>query len=281
MKAHPSIPPAVLRARGNAGVLPSFFPTALALLLALLPPAARAFTASDASTNAPYDSGYWSIGDNGGSGFGEWRQVGSSATPNLSIDQGFAIYANAGVGEGAVGRSFDDGGTSVSLSAGTFSVDAQHGFADAFSGFALCAAGDAELLRWGVTTTENHETGAPAIGFWYAPLAGGSPDYVLLATAPVADIVNAQIAYSVTWSLVETGLSVDLSIDSDSLSDTFHLTLDTTSPVDSVAALLSGTSQSAPFHFDNLLITGPSVPEPSTLALLLLGTLALPPLRRK
>lgn len=253
----------------------TLLPTALALLLALLPPAARAFTASDASTNQPYASQEaWYLYDNGGTGFTGWSQVGSSATPNLSINEntGFSIYANAGVGEAAIGRSFTNG---IALESGTFSASATHDFADHFSGFALYASGDTELLRWGVTTTENHETGAPATGFWYAPLAGGSPDYVLLASASDDDIIDSRISYSVTWSVVGSSLSVDLSIASDPLSDTFRLTLDTSSAVTAVAALVAGSNPQDTLHFDNLRAEGPVVPEPSTLALLLLGAFAL------
>ncbi len=272
---HPTpsrIPPAVPRARGNAGVF-------LALLLALLPPAARAFTATDASTNEPYaQTGQWNLGDNGGTGFGEWRQMGA-AEPNRSLDaNGFAIYANAGVGEAAIGRSFADG---LALASGSFSVTATHDSPTHFSGFALYAANDTELLRWGVTTAENRETGAPSTGFWYAPLATGTPDYVLLAAASSDDILSSRISYSVTWTLVETGLSVDLSVSSSPLADTFRLTLDTSSAVTSIAALVAGSTQAETLHFDNLSAEGPAVPEPATIALLLLGTLVLRPRRGK
>lgn len=266
------LPPAVPRARGNAGVL-------LAILALLLPLPARAFTATDASTNEPYaETGQWNLGDNGGTGFTGWSQVGSAATPNRSLDNGFAIYANAGVGEAAIGRTFADG---TALATGQFSVDAAHGSADAFSGFALYAANDTELLRWGVTTAENRETGAPATGIWYAPLAGGSPGYTLLSASSSEDILSSRIAYSVTWTLVESRLSVDLSVSSTPLTDTFHLTLDTSSAVTAVAALVAGSTQAETLHFDNLSVEGSIVPEPSALALLLLGTLALRPRRRK
>ncbi len=251
--------------------------TALALLLALLPPAARAFTATDASTNEPYASQTtWNLRDNGGTGFGEWRKIGTE--PNRSLDQGFAIYANAGVGEAAIGRSFAN---DLALASGTFSVSATHDSTAHFSGFALYSANDTELLRWGVTTAENRETGAPSTGFWYAPLSAGTPDYVLLSAASSDDILSSRISYSVTWTLVESSISVDLSVASSPLTDTFHLTLDTSSAVTSIAALVTGSDPQEPLHFDNLFVEGRAVPEPATLALLLLGTLALRPLRRK
>lgn len=252
-------------------------PIALALLLALLPPGARAFTATDASTNEPYASQTtWNLGDNGGTGFGDWRQIVSE--PSRSLDaQGFAIS-----GAGGVGRAFLDGTSApVSLPSGTFSVDARHGFADSFSGFALLADGDTELIRWGVTTTEDRETGQEPTGLWYAPLADGTPRYDLLASLSSEDILNSRTTYSITWSVCDTGLSVDLSVTSVSLTDTFHLTLDTSSVVTSIAALVAGSTQSDTLHFDNLSVEGRAVPEPSTLALLLLGTLALRPRHKR
>jgi hypothetical protein len=270
---HPTpsrIPPAVPRARGNAGVL-------LALLALLLPPPARAFTATDASTNAPYaQTGQWNLGDNGGTGFGEWRQVGSAATPNRSLDaDGFAIYANAGVGEAAVGRSFAD---DLALSSGTFSVTATHGSISSFSGFALYAANDAEIFRWGITTAEAADGTYP--GFWYAIGAGGQTIY-----EPIDRIYDPETPvtadYSISWSVFSTGMNIDLSITSDSSPVTRQFSLDNSSAVTSIAALVAGSTQAETLHFDNLSVEGPAVPEPSTVALLLLGTLVLRPRRGK
>ncbi len=264
------IPPAVPRARGNAGVL-------LALLALLLPPPARAFTATDASTNAPYaQTGQWNLGDNGGTGFGEWRQVGSAATPNRSLDaDGFAIYANAGVGEAAVGRSFAD---DLALASGSFSVTATHGSTTHFSGFALYAANDAEIFRCGVTTAEADAGTYP--GFWYAIGTGGQTIY-----EPIDRIYDPETPvtadYSISWSVFSTGMNIDLSIASDTSSITRQLSLDNASAVTSIAALVAGSTQAETLHFDNLSVEGPAVPEPSTVALLLLGTLVLRPRRGK
>ena len=262
---HPTpsrIPPAVPRARGNAGVL-------LAFLLALLPPAARAFTATDASTNAPYaETGQWNLGDNGGTGFGEWRQMGA-AEPNRSLDQGFAIYANAGVGEAAIGRSFAD---DLSLASGSFSVTATHDSTAHFSGFALYAANDTELFRWGLTTAEAADGTYP--GFWYAIGAGGQTVY-----EPIDRIYDPETPvtadYSISWSVFSTGMNIDLSIASDTSPITRQFSLDNSSAVTSIAALVAGSTQAETLHFDTLSVEGRAVPEPSTLALLLLGTLAL------
>ena len=247
------------------------FPFIAILILALSAVPCRAFTASDASTNEPYASQTtWNLGDNGGTGFGDWRQIVSEPSRGLDA-QGFAIS-----GAGGVGRAFlDDASAPVSLPSGTFSVDARHGFADSFSGFALLADGDTELIRWGVTTTEDHETGQEPTGLWYAPLADGTPRYNLLAPLSSEDILNSRTTYSITWSVCDTGLSVDLSVTSVSMSDTFHLTLDTSSSVTSIAALVAGSAQSETLHFDNLEVSGRAVPEPATILLLSLGTLLL------
>ena len=264
---HPTpsrIRPAVPRARGNAGVF-------LALLALLLPPAARAFTATDASTNEPYATQEtWNLGDNGGTGFGEWRQVGSSATPNRSLDaDGFAIYANAGVGEAAIGRSFAD---DLSLASGSFSVTATHDSTAHFSGFALYAANDTELFRWGLTTAEAADGTYP--GFWYAIGAGGQTVY-----EPIDRIYDPETPvtadYSISWSVFSTGMNIDLSIASDTSPITRQFSLDNSSAVTSIAALVAGSTQAETLHFDTLSVEGRAVPEPSTLALLLLGTLAL------
>lgn len=267
MKPHlptPShLPPAVPRARGNAGVF-------LALLLALLPPPARAFTATDASTNAPYATQEtWNLGDNGGTGFGEWRQMGA-AEPNRFLDaNGFAIYANAGVGEAAIGRSFAD---DLALASGSFSVTATHGSTSSFSGFALYSANDTELFRWGVTTAEADAGTYP--GFWYAIGAGGQTIY-----EPIDRIYDPDTPvtadYSISWSVFSSGMNIDLSITTDSSPITRQLTLETSSAVTSIAALVAGSTQAETLHFDTLAVEGRAVPEPSTLALLLLGSLAL------
>ena len=248
-------------------------PTALALLLALLPSAASAFTATDASTNEPYATGYWDLGDNGGTGFGEWRQIGTE--PNRSLDQGFAIYGNDGVGDAAIGRSFAGG---TALESGTFSVSATHDSAAHFSGFALYASGDTELLRWGVTTAEADAGTYP--GFWYALGAGGQTVY-----DPIERIYDTDTPvtadYSISWSVFSSGMNIDLSITSDSSTITRQLSLDNSSAVTSIAALVGGSAWAESLHFDNLSVTGQTVPEPSTLSLLLLGVLVLRPRRRK
>lgn len=249
--------------------------TALALLLALLPSAARAFTATDASTNEPYASqATWNLGDNGGTGFGEWRQIGTE--PNRSLDQGFAIYGNDGVGDAAIGRSFAGG---TALESGTFSVSATHDSAAHFSGFALYASGDTELLRWGVTTAEADTGTYP--GFWYALGAGGQTVYAPIERIHDDPYTPVAADYSISWSVFSSGMNIDLSITSDSSTITRQLSLDNSSAVTSIAALVGGSARAESLHFDNLSVTGQTVPEPSTLSLLLLGVLVLRPRRRK
>lgn len=251
------------------------FPFIAILILALSAVPGRAFTASDASTNEPYASQTtWDLGDNGGSGFGDWRLLGD-AEPNRSLDRGFAIYAQSGVGVEAIGRSFAN---DLALASGTFSVSATHDSTTHFSGFALYTSGDTELLRWGVTTTEADAGTYP--GFWYALGAGGQTVYV-----PIERIYDAGVSvtagYSISWSVFSGGTTIDLSIDSDYYTGTRRIDLDNSSAVTSIAALVGGSTQAESLHFDNLSVTGQTVPEPSTLSLLLLGVLVLRPCRRK
>ena len=250
-------------------------------------PAATApsFTASDNSRNKPYaSSGNWNRGDNGGTGFGEWRQVGSTALPNRSIDESkcFSMYANAGVGEAAIGRSFADG---IALESGTFTVDAAHDSTANFSGFAIYGGdtGETELFRWGVATKENPNTGAPATGFWYGLNEGGTIAYSLIASAP-AETLQSRIDYSLTWTLLDGNLDINLAIKSktdEPWTDTFHRTLDTSSAITAIAAIATGSDPDDTLHFDNLSVEGRAVPEPATILLLSLGTLLLATRRRR
>lgn len=229
-----------------------------------------AFTASDEAKNY---GGEWNIGDNHGSGFAPWRQIASADLPSRSVNDtdGFAIYAQSGVGVEAVARSFADG---IALESGTFKVSATHDSSEHFSGFALYSAGDVEILRWGITKDEKTE-GGYATGFWY--FRNGQS--TLIQTIDVGWPVSAD--YSISWTLLSSGMSVALSIDSEIYADTLHLTLDSSSAVTAIAALVAGSDPEDTLHFDHLQVSGRAVPEPATLALLLLGTLALRPLRRK
>lgn len=264
--------------RGSAGALSALLAAAVLLLSEAAPAGAGTFAASDASTNEPYASqGSWNIGDNGGTGFGGWQLVGS-AEPNRSIDrQGFGIFANDGVGEAAVGRSFADG---VALASGSFTAGATHDSAGQFSGFALYSATDGEIFRWGVTTADGGD--GTYAGFWYAVGDGGpAPRYESIHRFD--DYAGASVTadYSVSWSVFSAGMYIDLTIDSDSYAGTGRLTLGNSSAVTAIAAIAAGATQADTLHFDDLSVTGQAVPEPATLSLLLLGALALRPLRRK
>lgn len=233
------------------------------------PSATPAFTASDKAEN--YD-GNWNLGDNHGTGFDVWRQVAPAELPSRSVsDQGFAIYAQSGVGVEAIGRSFADG---TALESGTFKVSATHDSSEHFSGFAIYGAGDAEIFRWGLATAEDRESGGYATGFWY--FRDGQS--TLIRTIDAGEPLAAD--YSISWSVLSSGMSIDLSIASSPYADTLHLTLDTSSAVTAIAALVAGSTQAETLHFDNLSVEGSIVPEPSTLALLLLGALALRPRRK-
>ena len=226
------------------------------------------FTASDEAKNY---GGEWNIGDNHGSGFAPWRQIASADLPSRSVNatDGFAIYAQSGVGVEAVARSFADG---IALESGTFKVSATHDSAENFSGFALYSAGDTEILRWGLSTEENG--GRYDTGFWYFRNGQATLIRTIDASAPIdAD-------YTISWSLLSSGMAIDLSVTSGGDIDKLHLTFDNSSAVTAIAALAAGSDPEDTLHFDNLSVEGHAVPEPSTLALLLLGALALRPRRR-
>ena len=235
------------------------------------------FSASDVAANY---GGEWSLGDNRGSGFDGWRQITSAEPPNRAVDatEGFAIYAQSGEGVEAIGRSFADG---IALESGNFKVSATHDSSEKFSGFALYSAsgtgGDTEILRWGLAKDEKAE-GGYATGFWYFRNGQSTLIYAPDPSTPISAPVAAD--YSISWTLLSSGMAIDLSIASDVYTDTLHLTLDTSSAVTAVAALVAGSTQAETLHFDNLEVTGRAVPEPATLALLLLGALALRPRRK-
>jgi hypothetical protein len=178
----------------------------------------------------------------------------------------------------AIGRSFAGG---IALESGSFSVSATHGSADRFSGFALYSDGDTEILRWGVTTAEADE--GTYAGFWYAIGTGGQTLYSPIARIYDTAPVNAD--YTVSWSLLSggAGMEIDLTIGSDSYSgeNPFRLTLPDASAVTAIAALAAGISQSESLRFDNLVVAGQAVPEPSTLALLVLSVPSLFSFRRR
>lgn len=229
------------------------------------------FAASDKAENY---GGNWNLGDNCGTGFGKWRQVASADLPSRSIsDQGFAIYAQSGVGVEAIGRSFAD---DIALESGTFKVSATHDSSEHFSGFALYSDGDREILRWGLTTAEDTEAGGGnATGFWYFRNGQSTLIHTIEAGGPVS------ADYSISWTLLSSGMSVKLSIASDAYTDTLHLSLDNSSAVTAIAALVAGSAQSETLHFDNLEVSGRAVPEPATILLLSLGTFLLATRRRR
>lgn len=233
------------------------------------------FKASDSSAN--YTD--WGIGAEGGENFGAWRQADEQSPTFIALSGGFAISE-----AGGIGRSFANG---VALESGMFSVDAKHDFTDNFSGFAIYGGenGDIEIFRWGVTTTEDREggTGDPT-GFWYAVGTGGQHDYRLIAEYSSEQILQTRLTYSLTWSTISGGLSLNLDI-TDAMNDRVGsksldvLTEYTT--VTAIAAIVAGTTEKDTLHFDNLSVEGRAVPEPATILLLSLGTFLLATRRRR
>ena len=162
------------------------------------------FTARDASTNAAYANG-WNPGHYGGTGFGDWQTIGNNNEPNHEIeDGGFAFYA-----AGVLGRSFEG---DVVLGTGTFKADALHSYTDRFSGFVLYGPGDEEIVRWGVTRTED-PYGSTRTGFWYAIDGGGQTEYQLGLEAEADSILQTRLDYSLTWNSMDSGkTAISLSV---------------------------------------------------------------------
>jgi hypothetical protein len=250
-----------------------------AVAIAAAAPAAD-FAAADSSTNSPYaDTGAWTIGDNGGEGFGAWRQTGDK-TPNHAIDgNGFAVYH-----DGAIGRSLETAeGVSVSLPSGEFSVEALHGYTGSFSGFALYDADDAEILRWGVTTAEDGDNGIRT-GFWYAIATGGQNVYRFVQRADAETLLRTRLDYSLTWGASDGGTAFALSAGAGGETwASAQVELEGTRAVSAIGVLAAGNSMSDTFRFDDLSVSGPlpSVPEPGSGALLALGAAILAACWRK
>ena len=234
------------------------------------------FTASDASTNATYAGGEWNLGDNGGEGFGEWRQIGDNNAPNRDIeDGGFAFYE-----AGVLGRSFEG---DVVLGTGTFKADALHSYTDRFSGFVLYCPGDEEIVRWGVTRTED-PNGSYRTGFWYAIDGGGQTEYQLGLEAEAQPILQTRLDYSLTWNSMDSGkTAISLSVGvGETTWASVQTVLEAAKAVSAIGILVEGTShQSNPLLVDNLSVTGVIVPEPGTVSLVLLGSAAIAAWRRR
>lgn len=234
---------------------------------------AEAFTASDASTNSAYDGGQWALGYNGGTGFGVWRQIGDE--PNIAIDNGFAIYA-----DGQLARSFED---DIVLGTGTFSAEALHGYADGFSGFALYGTDDAEIVRWGVTTAEDPDTGVSRTGFWYAIGTGGRVVYQFVDAAAEESILQTRLDYSLTWERADAGTALSLAVGAGGVNwATVRCLLEDAQVVSAIGFIASGTSHdSKPLRVDSLYVTGTPVPEPGCVALMIIGGVTLVARRRR
>ncbi len=235
---------------------------------------AEVFTASDASTDPAYAVGEWFVGDNGGTGFGEWRQIGNNNAPNHDINDGFAFYA-----DGVLGRSFEG---EVVLGTGTFKAEALHGYTDRFSGFVLYGTGDQEIVRWGITRAED-PGGSARTGFWYAT-GSGQTLYQLGGEADSESLLQTRLDYSLTWESMDSGktaISLSVGAGGTSWADV-STTLEGIQGVNAIGILVDGTShESHPLRVDNLSVTGVIVPEPGTLSLVVLGTAAIAAWRRR
>lgn len=243
------------------GASPSFLRTVSALK------GGGSFSASDSASHEAYADG-WSLGDNGGSGFKPWKQTGVSApTREISAQDGFVVGY-----DGGLGRELE-----TPLVSGSFTVDAKHGFDDRFSGFALYGENDEEILRWGVTTETDRETGRDSVhGLWYAIATDGQNNYVLWSEN--RNLKDLALTYSITWSQgAGGGLSFGLTaLDAGNniIGSLLNLSVENVNAIYGVGVLVAGNSTSDKMSFNNLTVDGDPlrpVPEPSTLLILLLG----------
>lgn len=257
--------------------------------------AGGSFSASDDSGN--YSVGQNWVGENGGSGFGEWRPKDGSAdlaVSKISGTGGFIMQAGADPGETAMMRSLD---TEVGLASGEFSVTVwgAGGGADErgdFAGFAVYGSNDSELFRWGFYS-KVIDDGEELIGissYWYS--SDGGLTYEMVPGIDGYPLPEVGVEYSLTWAQLGGTMHFTLSATEkrDGLPDHVKFSghevdVETSEYVMAIAAVLtegglySQGGDGSEMTFDNLSVTGteptPAVPEPGTLGLLAAGLAAL------
>ena len=252
-------------------------------------------SAADDSGNYAVDQNW--IGENGGSGFGEWRAKDGSAplaVSTISGDGGFIMQAGENPGETAMMRSLN---TDVGLASGTFTVSmwGPEGGADEpgdFAGFAVYGANDTELFRWGFSLAEVEGEDDPISSYVYK----GTGDNSYTVAFPGYAEPQIEVLYSLTWAQLTGGGTMRFTLSAtehpggkepDVHRFTETIDVATTEYVRAIAAVLTESGlytqggDGSEMTFDNLSVTGteptptPAVPEPGTLGLLAAGLAAL------
>ena len=234
------------------------------------------FTAEDSSWDAVYTEAETWVGLNGGTNFTKWdvRQGDAANVVDDFSDEPanmgeFTLSSEDG-SEVGVGRDM-----AQALTSGTLKIDIWHGtWMDDFRGVAVYGTEQNELLRWGVRLD----------GFYYSLNGGG--DYTLIPDGNFKPM--ASVTYMLTWNSLESGLQFTLDGgDLDWSPFTVPTVVEGARAVGGVGVLVSGTEKDAQgkelagMAFDNVSVTGETVPEPGTVGLLLAGAAAVAGLRRR
>ena len=234
------------------------------------------FTAEDSSWDGVYSNEHNWVGLNGGTNFTKW-EVRQGDEANVEDDfsdepenMGDFTLSSGDGSEVGVGRD-----TAQALTSGTLQIEVWHGtWMDDFRGVAVYGTEKNELLRWGVRLD----------GFYYS--LNGGEDYSLIPDGSFKPSVS--VTYMLTWSSMDSGLQFTLDGENLDWSPfTVPTVVEGAQAVGGIGVLVSGTKKDsegnelAGMAFDNVKVSGTTVPEPGTVGLLLAGAAAVAGLRRR
>lgn len=234
------------------------------------------FTAEDSSWDVVYSNAETWVGLNGGTNFTAW-EVRQGDEANVVAD-----FSDEAHNEGDFTLSSKDGSevgvardTAQALTSGTLQIEVWHGtWMNDFRGVAVYGTEKNELLRWGVRLD----------GYYYS--LNGGDDYSLIPDGNFKPSVS--VTYMLTWSSMDSGLQFTLDGGNLDWSPfTVPTVVEGALAVGGIGVLVSGTEKDAQGNelagmgFDNVKVSGTTVPEPGTVGLLLAGAAAVAGLRRR